>query len=66
MVQGDDLPLAGDEVLIFHPHGFLPRGMYSRDFSKEPRILSEDDYQASQSTKTTEMVEGVDVFPKAC
>jgi hypothetical protein len=44
MVKGDDLPLAGDEVLIFHPHGFLPRGTYSRDFSKEPIILSEDDY----------------------
>ncbi|MGZ8845080.1 MAG: SIR2 family protein [Pyrinomonadaceae bacterium] len=44
MVQGDDLPLDGDEVLIFHPHGFLPRRIYPRDFSKEPIVLSEDDY----------------------
>lgn len=44
IVQGDNLPMHSDEVLIFHPHGFLPRRSYSRDFSKEPIVLSEDDY----------------------
>lgn len=44
MVPGDDLPLDGNEVLIFHPHGFLPRSTYSRDYSKDRIILSEDDY----------------------
>lgn len=44
MVQGDDLPLDSDEVLIFHPHGFLPQHTYSRDYSKDRIILSEDDY----------------------
>jgi hypothetical protein len=42
IVQGEDLPLAGDEVLIFHPHGFLPRG--ACDYSKARIVLSEDDY----------------------
>jgi len=44
LVQGDVVPSDTDEVLIFHPHGFLPRGTYSRDYSKDPIILSEDDY----------------------
>lgn len=44
LVQGDSVPLESDDVLIFHPHGFLPRSTYPRDYSKDPIILSEDDY----------------------
>jgi len=44
LVPGDDIPLDGDEVLIVHPHGFLPRAAYSRDYRMEPIVLSEDDY----------------------
>ena len=50
LVEGDDLPLDGNEVLIFHPHGFLPRGSYSRDYSSDPIILSEDDYHELYAT----------------
>jgi hypothetical protein len=44
LVQGDVLPSDTDEVLIFHPHGFLPRGNYSRNYLNDAIILSEDDY----------------------
>ncbi|HEV7746643.1 MAG TPA: SIR2 family protein [Pyrinomonadaceae bacterium] len=44
VVQGDNFPLDRDEVLIFHPHGFLPRRTYTRDYSNDPIVLSEDDY----------------------
>lgn len=44
LMAGDELPLQSDEVLIFHPHGFLPRSTFSRSYLDEPIILSEDDY----------------------
>jgi hypothetical protein len=44
LVQDDLLPSDTNEVLIFHPHGFLPRRNYSRNYSDDPIILSEDDY----------------------
>jgi hypothetical protein len=50
LVRGDDLPFDSDEVLICHPHGFLPRTRYSRDYLREPIVLSEDDYHELYAT----------------
>jgi SIR2-like domain len=44
VMDGDELLLQTNEVLIFHPHGFLPRVTFTRNYSDEPIILSEDDY----------------------
>ncbi len=44
LVRGDDLPLNDDNVLIFHPHGFLPRTPCKGDYSKDRIVPSEDDY----------------------
>jgi len=50
LAQGDYLPLDDDQILIFHPHGFLPRTKYSRDYRNDPIVLSEDDYHDLYAT----------------
>jgi SIR2-like protein len=41
LIVGEQIPVDGQEILIFHPHGFLPRNNHS---SSPAIILSEDDY----------------------
>jgi hypothetical protein len=49
VTEADELPLDSDDVLIFHPHGFLPRST-KRDYSEERIIISEDDYHKLYSS----------------
>lgn len=44
VIEGDELPSPSDDVLIFHPHGFLPRSAPTLMDSDERIIISEDDY----------------------
>src|SRR5262249_55666536 len=48
--EGDEFANDSSEVLIFHPHGFLPRVSHSRKYSAERIILSEDDYHELYSS----------------
>jgi hypothetical protein len=50
LVPNDNLPLDSEQLLIFHPHGYLPRGIQSRDYLKDPIIISEDDYHDLYAT----------------
>ncbi len=42
--EGDELNLLSERLLVFHPHGFLSRQQWPRDYDSSPIILSEDDY----------------------
>lgn len=46
--EGDALNLLTEQLLIFHPHGFLPRKPSSR-YDSLGIVLSEDDYHAMYS-----------------
>jgi hypothetical protein len=50
VTEGDELRLHSDDVLIFHPHGFLPRSGFERKYSEERIIISEDDYHKLYSS----------------
>jgi len=49
LVAGDEIPFHSDTTLVFHPHGYLPRGANS---SRRPLsiVLSEDDYHRLYSS----------------
>jgi hypothetical protein len=42
--EGDELNFHSEQVLIFHPHGFLPSQPSSRSYDSMRIVLSEDDY----------------------
>lgn len=42
--EDDELNLLSDKCLVFHPHGFLSRKVWPRDYDASPIVLSEDDY----------------------
>ncbi len=44
LTAGDETPSSGNDVLIFHPHGFLPRANHTYRCSNREIVLSEDDY----------------------
>jgi hypothetical protein len=42
--QGDQIPFLSNALVIFHPHGYLPRLQRTQDTTSEFIVLSEDDY----------------------
>lgn len=44
LVNGSQIPSFSEDVLIYHPHGFLPHQLSNINLSSSPIILSEDDY----------------------
>ena len=46
LTEGDKLLPEGEEILILHPHGFLPRTSGGNNCANNEIVLSEDDYHA--------------------